>query len=101
MNLFAVLRLVDIYGLRYSQITNSSEEKVRKRTEIIMKASTLSNEVCLLLCLAPSVLTELQNDQLNVPNPKQKEYFKAATYEHLPILALPMCYEIGTTKFIA
>ena len=62
-----------------------------------MKVNILGNKILLLSCLAPLVLTAIQDDQLNLENPKEKEHFKAATYEHLPILALPVCYETGKT----
>ena len=42
-----------------------------------------------------SVITAIEDDQLRVIKPNEREDFIAATYEHLPILALPVCYEKG------
>ena len=45
-----------------------------------------------------SVITAIHNkdEQISVINPKEKrENFIAAVYEHLPVLALPVCYEKG------
>ena len=59
-------------------------------------------KICLILfcilILMSSVITAIHKyEQISVINPEEeRENFIAAVYEHLPVLALPVCYEKGT-----
>ena len=55
-----------------------------------------NGKLCLILYLMSSVITAIQDEQINVIKSNERENFIAAVYAHLPVLALPVCYEKGT-----
>ena len=55
-------------------------------------------KICLILMLMSLFLLVVENRQFKPPKISGRENFVGAVYEHLPILALPVCYEKG--KFI-
>ena len=52
-------------------------------------------KACLAVILLSAYLTAIENRKIKTNKINTKETFMAAVYEHLPILALPVCYAKG------
>ena len=50
---------------------------------------------CILILLVSLLFVAIESNNVRKVNAKEGDTFIAAVYEHLPILALPVCYQEG------
>ena len=55
-------------------------------------------KTCLTLILLYTSFTAIESRKIKTNKINEKENFMAAVYEHLPISALPVCYEKGNNN---
>ena len=51
---------------------------------------------CILLLLLSLLFVAIESNNVRKANIEEGDTFIAAVYEHLPILALPVCYQEGS-----